>query len=89
MKKIVLLSLIILTAFLAKAQPQKEMAGFNKWTNTLDSNRQLASKAKDYNRCVSLINEWAGRYNQLSPALQKAFPAGKPACIITWPVIMR
>ncbi len=77
MKKIALLSLIILTTFLAQGQPQKEMTDFSKWSNTLDSNRHLASKAKDYNRCVSLINEWAGRYNQLSPVLQKNFMGWK------------
>jgi hypothetical protein len=77
MKKLALLSLVLLAAFFAKAQPSKEAIYFNKWTNTLDSNRQLASKAKDYDKCISLISDWAGHYSQLSPALQKNFMGWK------------
>ena len=62
---------------LAKAQPSKEAVEFNKWTNTLDSNRQEASKLKNYNKCIVLITDWVNRYYELPAALQKNFMGWK------------
>jgi len=77
MKKYLIISLIVFAAIAAKAQPSKEAVEFNKWTNTLDSNRREASKLKNYNKCIELITEWANRYDELPAAMQKNFMGWK------------
>src|ERR1700749_465555 len=73
MKKTLLLSLILFAFAYANAQPRNEVSEFNKWSNTLDSGRREASKAKDYRQCIALINSWVSRYDQLKPAVQQNF----------------
>ncbi|HZY36322.1 MAG TPA: transglutaminase domain-containing protein [Mucilaginibacter sp.] len=77
MKKNLILCLIIFAAVAAKAQPSKEIPDFNKWTNTLDSNRHEASKLKNYPKCIEIINGWVDHYTQLSPEMQKKFMGWK------------
>jgi hypothetical protein len=78
MKRIILLFLILSAAFAAKTQPQMTVDRFTKWSITLDSNRRVASQAKNYAGCLKLIGQWVEKYNQLSQGMQQQLIAWKP-----------
>ena len=68
---------MLFAAVMASAQSNQATIDFNKWTNTLDSNRQIASKNNDNKRCIALISRWIIRYDGLPSNVQRNFAGWK------------
>ncbi|MEP6613132.1 MAG: transglutaminase-like domain-containing protein [Mucilaginibacter sp.] len=71
MKKLFLMCAICLATFITNAQQSNESADFSKYSIKMESAMNAASKEKDYPKGISVINEWLGRYNSLSPAAKQ------------------